>query len=60
MKQSAKNKRAALLNPIHRRFLVQWQGASCLGYLDTDGKWKSAHTGKELPGVVDTNPIGDW
>jgi hypothetical protein len=60
MRPSAKNKRTWFLDPIHRRVIVQCRGASCLGYLDTDGKWKSAYTKKVLPGVIDFSPIGDW
>jgi len=32
--------------------VVQCEGYRCLAYLDKDGKWRSAHSGKELPRVL--------
>ncbi len=60
MERPAKNKRTEFSNLIQKRVIVQCREASCLGYLDTDGKWKSAHTKRELLEVIDSNPIGDW
>ena len=55
MEQTVKSKRTEYLRPIQKRVIVQCQEARCLGYLDTNGKWKSAQTKRELLNAIDSN-----
>ena len=52
-----KNDRESILPPVGKRFIVQCQKFSCLGYRDEKGKWKNVFTNEELPEVMDFNPI---
>ncbi len=39
------------------RVLVQCVRFRCLGYLDYDGKWRTAYGNEELPDVVGWEPL---
>ena len=43
--------------PVGEYVIVQCHTFSCLGYLDKDGKWKSAFSNKELPEVIRFEPL---
>jgi hypothetical protein len=37
-------------------YWVQCEDFRCMGFLDLDGKWKSASNGRELPDVISFFP----
>ena len=37
-------------------YWVQCEDFRCMGFLDVDGKWKSASNGRELPDVISFFP----
>ncbi len=39
--------------PPGQFFLVRCRGFRCLAYRGPDGKWRDAHSGKELPEVLE-------
>lgn len=47
------SQRAAIVPQAHITVEVRCERFRCLGYLDFQGKWRSAFSGRELPEVLE-------
>jgi hypothetical protein len=59
MENSEKDQQNKALPPVGEHVIVQCRTFSCMGYVDSNGKWRDAYTDKELPEVINFNLLSE-